>query len=181
MKKVLFGTTALVAAAFAGTAMANDIKLSIVGDVTAGVGVGPYSENKAQAGSSDSASDYLESLDEGNVDKDFHIINEAEIQFKAKGTLDNGITIEVRVELEGYGDDYIDENWVKISSSFGSILIGSNDNALDNIAGGIGRMGAGVGGGSWGRDYMFVPGASDTHLGDESDETAIWTLFSPSR
>lgn len=172
MKKVLFGTTALVAAAFAGQAMAKDVKLSIVGDVTAGVGVGPVNEN-SDTGFSD-ASVTATGYAGGNVDKDFHIINEAEIQFKAKGTLDNGITVEVRVELEGYSTgDQMDENWVKVSSSFGSILIGNNDTALDNIAGGIGRMGGGTAGGSWDRGYTFVPGATGTHLGDESDEMAI--------
>ena len=164
MKKVLFGSTALVAAAFAGAAVAGDVKLSVDGDIIAGVGVGQFSD----AGGA-------------NVEKDFHIIREGEIQFKAKGTLDNGITIEARMELEGYntetasgaqGTSVLDESWVAVSGSFGKILIGNNDTALDAIAGGIGRMGSAVAMGSWDGSYEFVPASID-HAGDTGDDIAV--------
>ncbi|MEM9726745.1 MAG: porin, partial [Pseudomonadota bacterium] len=109
-----------------------------------------------------------------DVDKDFHIINDGEIQFKGKGTLDNGIGIEVRVELESFSTgDQIDEVFVKVKSSLGTILIGANDTALDAVAGSIGRTGGGIAGGAWDRDFTTVPGATGHHLGDEGDDVAI--------
>ncbi|MCI4663880.1 MAG: porin [Neomegalonema sp.] len=159
MKKVLFGSTALVAAAFAGAAAAGDVKLSVDGDIIVGVGVGAYKDGSTT-----------------RVEKDFHIIREGEIQFKAKGTLDNGITIEARMELEGYNatsyGSILDESWVAISGSFGKILIGNNDTALDAVAGGIGRLGSAVAMGSWDGSYEFVPASVD-HAGDTGDGLAV--------
>ncbi|MEO1330372.1 MAG: porin, partial [Pseudomonadota bacterium] len=69
----------------------------------------------------------------GDAQDDFHIIRDGEIRFTAQGTLDNGITITARVELDGVDEtDQIDENWVEIESAFGSLLIGGNDNAAYN-------------------------------------------------
>ena len=189
MKKVLFGTTAIVAAAFAGQALANGsvqhndgVTLSVGGYFIAGVGIGPYSEQAAQHDPSESISDgdtYAGQLDE-DLEKDFHIINDGEIHFKAKGTLDNGIGIEVRVELEAFYADgsQIDEHWMKVKTAFGTILVGANDTAIDKIAGGIGRMKGGIAGGSWDREYMFVPGATDYHLGDDGDGYSV-QYYSP--
>ncbi len=68
--------------------------------------------------------------------------NDTEIYFLGSVTLDNGITIKTRVELEGMlagaeaGDpanrtngfpDQIDESFMDISGSFGSIRLGSQD------------------------------------------------------
>ena len=165
MKKVLFGSTALVAAAFTSAAVAGDVKLSVSGDIIAGVGVGQFVD-----GSTD------------EVEKDFHIIREGEIQFKAKGTLDNGITIEARMELEGYntettqdgaqGTSVLDESWVAVSGSFGKILIGNNDTALEAVAGGTGRLGSAVAMGSWDGSYEFVPREIGS-VGDPGDFIGI--------
>ncbi|MEM9010146.1 MAG: porin [Pseudomonadota bacterium] len=59
-------------------------------------------------------------------------LRDGEFFFKAKGQLDNGLQIEGRVELEGFtATDQIDENWVRLRSDFGEVLIGGDDTAAD--------------------------------------------------
>lgn len=182
MKKVLFGTTAIVAAAFAGQALANGsvqhddgVTLSIGGYFIAGVGVGPFSERRAEHVAGNGGTEYAGALSGDDLEKDFHIINDGEIHFKAKGTLDNGIGIEVRVELEAFNEtgDYIDETWMKIKTAFGTVLVGADDTAVDAVVGGLGRMGGGIAGGSWDTGRTFAPGASSYHLGDDGDGYGI--------
>lgn len=155
MKKVLFGSTALVAVAFAGAAMAKDVTMKVGGYLRTGVGVGQFNDGD-------------------NVDKDFHIIRDGEIQFKGAGTLDNGLTIGVRVELEAFSstdgtgggsDKQIDESYMTIDGSFGRILIGTNDNAYYNVGGATGILGSSVGMGAWDGSYVFTP----TSIGLNSD------------
>ena len=129
MKKFLFGTTALAVAAMASASFAKDVELGLGGYMRAGVAFSDF----AQGGVS------------GESDNIFHVIRDGEIHFRGKGTLDNGITITTRVELEAFtsSGDQIDENWVRVSSSFGSIMIGGNDDAAYN-AGYVGFTGFGV-------------------------------------
>jgi hypothetical protein len=59
--------------------------------------------------------------------------NDAEIHFVGRTTLDNGLEVGARVELEGETDgDQIDEAWVWFSGGFGEFRIGSDDDALAN-------------------------------------------------
>ncbi len=136
MKNLLIGTTAIVAvAAFAGAAQAKDVSLKVGGYLNIGAGVGQFPNTSFGLTSAEAG-------DDGDSVSDFHIIRDGEIQFTAKGTLDNGITITGRVELEVFGgangsDDTIDENWVEVETAFGSVLIGSNDSAGYNLARGF--------------------------------------------
>jgi outer membrane protein OmpU len=116
MKNTLFATTALVALGFAGSAFAADpISLSVGGYMGVGVGI----------------SDNVSGDDVG-------ILRDGEIHFKAKGSSDNGLTFEARVELEAFGtSDQIDENYVRVSGSFGSVMIGGNDTAKNNLTTGV--------------------------------------------
>lgn len=177
MKKVLFGSTALVAAAFAGSAFANGfeeagapITMSVGGYMQTGVGIGPYQDFALGAGTT--------------VDKDVHIIQNGEIHFNAAGTLDNGLSIQVRVELEQYGqagatnNAILDEEYVNISSSWGRLLIGQNDTAVSSMAGYIGSLGSGVGGGSYDYEYKFTPGYMGVHTGDMGDDASL-QYFTP--
>ena len=61
--------------------------------------------------------------------------NDAEIHFKGRTVLDNGLEVGARVELEGESDsgdggDQIDEAWVYFAGGFGEFRIGSEDEAL---------------------------------------------------
>ncbi|HNB26861.1 MAG TPA: porin [Alphaproteobacteria bacterium] len=59
--------------------------------------------------------------------------NDAEIHFTGSTTLDNGLEVGARVELEGENDDdQVDEAWVWFAGGFGEFRIGSEDEALAN-------------------------------------------------
>jgi predicted porin len=70
------------------------------------------------------------------------ILRDGEIHFKAKMVADNGLTFDARVELEatsqdGESGDTIDENWARVSGSFGSIKIGGDDSAKNAYNNGV--------------------------------------------
>ncbi|MEM9048684.1 MAG: porin [Pseudomonadota bacterium] len=67
-----------------------------------------------------------------DLDPEIGIINDGEVQFKFKGTSDNGLTFDGRVELEAFTTgDQIDEYYARVSGSFGAILIGADDSSAD--------------------------------------------------
>ncbi len=117
MKKILFGTTALLAAAsFSASAQAADpIKLS----------VGGFMNYYMVAADQDG--DYA-----GNVNS-FDVQGNSEIHFIGETTLDNGMTVGLQVELEAgsnnNGDDIIDESFMYFSGKYGKVFIGSDDDA----------------------------------------------------
>ena len=118
MKKLLYGTTALVtgAALVSSPAFAEEgIKL----------GLGGYMNQ------------YFGALldNDGENDTDYNwsgIFSDGEIWFKGETTLDNGITFGANVQLEAFGNtnDVIDEDFAYISGSFGRINIGSENTAM---------------------------------------------------
>lgn len=123
MKKVLLGSTALVAAATltsGGALAAEKIKL----------GLGGYYEHHIVVG----ATHYNSGENTGlaNVRDGIENYTDAEIWFTGATTLDNGITITVQVELEAASNptantDVIDESYVRISGNFGTVLVGSEN------------------------------------------------------
>jgi predicted porin len=68
----------------------------------------------------------------GNERNTDGLFNDAEIHFMGMTTLDNGLSVGARVELEGEDNagDQIDEAWIHFSGGFGEVRIGSNDEAL---------------------------------------------------
>jgi predicted porin len=120
MKKVLLGTSALLGAGLvAGPACAADgIKLSVGGYFRTAYMVNFDDDDEGEPGN------------ETNTDGFF---SDSEIYFRGSTTLDNGLEVGARVELEGETDsDQIDEAWVFFSGGFGEVHIGSEDNALAN-------------------------------------------------
>jgi predicted porin len=117
MKKILFGTTALLAAAsFSASAQAADpIKLS----------VGGFMNYYMVAADQDG--DYA-----GNVNS-FDVQGNSEIHFVGETTLDNGMTVGLQVELEAgsnhNSDDTIDESFMYFSGKYGKVFLGSDDDA----------------------------------------------------
>lgn len=66
--------------------------------------------------------------------RDFGIARESEIRFQAKTTLDNGLKVGVRVELEGEtSGDQIDESYIWFDGAFGRIEAGSTNGAAKNM------------------------------------------------
>jgi outer membrane protein OmpU len=119
MKKQLMTTTALVAAgviASSGAALgASKPKLSLGGYFEAILGASDQDEKATGIGN--------------RVGVD--VQHDSEIYFNGSVTLDNGIKIRTRTELEGQSAnsaDTIDEAYMAISGKFGEIRIGSEDN-----------------------------------------------------
>jgi hypothetical protein len=125
MKKILFCTTALIAAGAATHAMAADkIQLSLGGYMNQEIGI---ADNKDG---------------ETNV----NLVSNAEVSFGGKTTLDNGITIGVDVQLEANSQagDVIDESYAWIEGGWGKVILGTENGVGDLItthAPSVGPMG----------------------------------------
>ncbi len=119
MKKVLYGTTALVAAGVlgAGSAAADGISIGVGGYMNTYFSVGNIDEQ------SGSARDYNST----------GIFSDGEIHFKGEYKHDNGITFGVNVQLEDFGTantgDTIDEKYIEVKGDFGRIVAGSENSA----------------------------------------------------
>jgi len=135
MKHLLLGTTALVAAGFmVGEAYAADpIKLGIGGFARGNGGV--------VLGDDDSTGEPGDNTTAGRFRWD------AEVHFKGETTLDNGITVGARIELEGQNaGDQIDEAFVDFSGGFGEVRFGQfNEAALQMCVGDPGNVTANFG------------------------------------
>jgi outer membrane protein OmpU len=120
MKKALLGTTALVAAGLAvGDAYAADtgVTLGIGGRYMGAAGV-VFGEDSDFAGVEDTTRNYVFKQD-------------VEVYFLGKTTLDNGLTVGARVELEGQtSGDQIDAVFAYFSGGFGEIRFGDTSEAL---------------------------------------------------
>lgn len=116
MKKILLGSTAIVAAgmiASAPASAASKIK----------IGVGGYMEQWVGYVSNDDGTDQDFS--------GFDVKSDAEINFKGSTKLDNGLSVGVNVQLEANhnGGDQIDESYIILKGGFGEINIGSENSA----------------------------------------------------
>ena len=148
MRKHMLCGTALAAATMlvAGGALAADKKamkptLSVSG--SADVVVGGILDEAIEKGGKDDATD-TSALDTRM---------DAEVHFNGRATLDNGMKIHMRVELEGQNDvasgtkdDIIDEYFVSVSGSFGQIILGGTGGApIKMLTGLSGSWATGVG------------------------------------
>ena len=148
MKKVLLGTSALLGVGLmAGTAAASDgVKLSLGGFLRNYYGMTFDDDGSGEAG------------DNGNFDG---VGTDAEIYFLGNVTLDNGVTVGARFDLEA-GDengDQFDQAFAYFSGNFGEIRIGSTYGAAANM-------------------YMLPPGSS-ANFGPYSPNTIGATVTSP--
>ncbi len=123
MKKVLLGSTALVAAGLiAGDAAAADgVKLSLGGYYRGVAGVMFDDFDGAPAGLEDDLRDYVFKQD-------------VEVHFRGETTLDNGLTVGAVVQLEGQtSGDQIDEVYAYFSGGWGELRFGDDDDALAQL------------------------------------------------
>lgn len=134
MKKVLFGTTALIAAAaFTGTAHAEKIKLSIGGKQEVWFGFGDVEDNAGETYASTG------------------MITDTELYFSGSTTLDNGITIAAMISLEAdsRGAQNADETYMTLSGTFGALQLGARQDVVMNQTWG----GVAKGGQDWDEAY----------------------------
>lgn len=146
MKKVLFASTALVAAvAITGAASAAEpLKLSVGGFAKALIGFADQDadEQAATAGALNPA--------------DFDVKNMHEIHFRAATTLDNGMKVSFVTEFEGagggtgVGGNSVDQAAATLESAFGKLEIGLIDNAAYRM-------------------HVAAPNATGTHGETETD------------
>ncbi|MFD0388732.1 porin [Tistrella bauzanensis] len=114
MKKILIGTTALVAVGLiAGQASAAEpIKL----------GLGGYYQSFFKITDQDDIG--------GTAYRSDSVVQEGEIHFLGETVLDNGLKVGVQVQLEGYTTgDQIDEHYVYFDGSWGRVLLGAENSA----------------------------------------------------
>ena len=117
MKRILLGSTAIVAAGMIASVPTADAASKMK------LGVGGYMEQWFGFTSGDDgvAQDY----------SGFSTVSDGEIHFKGKTKLDNGITVGVNVQLEAQqGGDQIDEQYMEVSGGFGKIIIGDENSAM---------------------------------------------------
>lgn len=142
MKKLLIGTTALVAAGFiAGEAAAAD-KIAIK--------VGGYMDNFVGFGDNDDDYDKNVNTAGGANNTGFDVQQDSEIFFSGSTKLDNGMTVGVKVEMEvGQATDTTtthDEYFAYISSdAMGKIYLGAEDSATSLAHNKTGTAGANFG------------------------------------
>ena len=172
MKKELLLSTALAGAglvlfagpAFAGTAEASKLNLTIGGalDVQAGIG-----------------DDDTDSLNTRGYD----IVTDTEIHFDFRGVTDGGITYGAKIELEADQNSTgnADEVSIYLFGNFGRIEAGDQDGAEDQMIYGAGNTQSGVGGIDGDVDRWFSNTSVATSfpdIADTSDATKV-TYYSP--
>ena len=121
MKKLL-GTTALVAAAFAtAPAMAADKIKMKVGGYFVGAIAAVFDADLGAGGATD--------------ERTIRFAREAEVHFKGSTTLDNGVEVGVKFELEGgdAGADSLDEAYIWVEGAFGEFQFGDQDGVGDQM------------------------------------------------
>ncbi|KJS35632.1 MAG: hypothetical protein VR70_15775 [Rhodospirillaceae bacterium BRH_c57] len=138
MKKLLIGTSALVAAGLvAGAAHAADpIKLNVGG--FAGAWVTFADQDDAFMGTREVTA----------VD----VKGDAEVIFTGSTVLDNGLKVSFKTEMEAGGrhmGKVIDEYNIAVSGSFGTVVMGADDTALAAIAVTSPRVGGRLHGGAF--------------------------------
>ncbi len=130
MRKILLGTTAIVAAGMVASAPALSAE-------NLQVGVGGYMEQWVGMVDND---DVIDS-DYSGVD----MVSDAEVHFRGNTTLDNGLTVGVQIELEGNtSGDQIDESYMTIEGEFGRIVLGSENSAMYSMHYGVRDFGIGM-------------------------------------
>ncbi|MGH6753368.1 MAG: porin, partial [Bradyrhizobium sp.] len=119
-KRTLLATTAIAAVGFASgdASAAQGVKLGIGGYYAAAAGI-------------------LFSQDTGNGDpgqhtRDVVFRQDVEIHFQGETTLDNGLTVGAKIELEGQqSDDQIDEVWAYFKGGWGEVRFGDEDDVTE--------------------------------------------------
>jgi hypothetical protein len=131
MKKILLGTTALVAAGVIGAGEARaEFDMTVGGYF--GTAYGFVSEDDGDLTDVDLDGDGVaDPTNEAGFRRQNQALNQdAEVHFRFSQTLDNGIEVGGRFELEGFqSGDQIDERWIFFRGGFGELRAGDEDDA----------------------------------------------------
>ena len=189
MKQYLLGATALVAAVglMSGGALAADkMKMSKPSIAVGGfynVIVGGFLDEKAEMAGESTKSDT------SAVDTRTN----GEVWFKGSATLDNGIKVASRVELEGQNHgsheegagtgkdaDPIDHYFVSVSGGFGQIVLGGTPGVPATMVGGYSGRGVGVGMHIHFDNWVGNAGKANTYTALADNDTEKVSYISPS-
>jgi len=145
MKKILLGTTAIVAAGMIASPSADaaeKLKVSVGGYMEQWFG---YVSQDEQDGTTN---DY----------SGFDVKSDSEIFFTGMTTLDNGISVGINVQLEANSNsgDQIDESYLIVKGNFGEINLGSENSALYKMNYSPAEYGIGINSGDAG-DWVTKP------------------------
>jgi predicted porin len=179
MKKVLYGTTALVAASMltAGAASAAEkIKLSVGGYYQSVFAVSDSDDLVTVTGTGTTAVTTRTSYQPAKFEQ------EGEIHFKGETTLDNGLTVGVQVQLEAFSTgDQIDEHFVYLEGGWGRLVVGA-ENGAAYLAGGSWAASAIVGHGVDSPNFSHHPStgsaSTTTQITTSGDANKI-TYYTP--
>ena len=188
MRKQLLAGTALAAATMlvAGGAVAADKNSISVGGSYA-VQVGGFLDESAEktspSGSTSTKSDTSA----------FDVRHNTEVHFNGSATLDNGIKIATRVELEGQNHgtheegagsgkdaDPIDHYFVSISGGFGQIVLGGTPGVPATMIGGLSGTAVGVGAHLHFDNWVGNAGKANTYITLADNDTEKVSYISPS-
>lgn len=155
MKKILLGSTALVAAGLmAGPAFAQ-VELSTSGGYDFAIGI----------------------VDQDlTTDRDYDFRSLGELTFNANGTADNGLEYGARLDLDDIATDTgvsVDEAYMFLSGTFGIITLGEDDPAGDDQN--VSPPDAGTGGydGNWSNFATGALGVTATNAENDGDAAKI--------
>ena len=182
MRKSLYMTTALAAAgmlafgatgAVAGSHTGGKIKIGLGGFLNTYIG---YAEQDGSFESTASATTRV-GYDQINIKTD------SEVYFTGGTKLDNGVGVNVVIQLEGDpsgGDGTIDESYVKLTGGFGDLRIGSTKFASFVLRHGAPGAGAVAMGNPDTNNWIVKPannslsGAQGTHIGGGDQLKAVY-------
>jgi len=125
MKKVLLGSTALIAAAVIGVPAMAQSAAPGKQPQPLRLGLGGYFQAYGvYASQPDGVGEY------GNGRREFDIKREAEVWFTGSVKLDNGLTVGAQIELEAeVCADQIDESYLYFEGGWGKLVLGSENSA----------------------------------------------------
>ena len=177
MRKSLYMTTALAAAGLlafgAADANAKKIKIGLGGFLNTYVG---FAE---QDGSFESTNNNPARVGYDSI----NIVNDSEVYFTGGTKLDNGVGVNVIIQMEGDpsgANGAIDESYVKLTGGFGDLRIGSTKFASFVLRHGAPGAGAVAMGNPDTNNYIVKPannslsGAQGTHIGGGDQLKAVY-------
>jgi outer membrane protein OmpU len=135
MKKVLLGTTALVAAGLIlGGASAAQAQAKKEGPIVVGIG-GYFYGYFAGNSQDDGAATTTQAAQPGFGVRNYGIFRKSRIQFNGRTDLDNGLKVGIRVQLRGEANstDQIDQSNLWFDSQFGRFELGKTRGAAFNM------------------------------------------------
>ena len=178
MRRVLLGTTALVAAGLLVTSVAYADEEEMMEEQPVTVGISGYSTGIVGINSTDTVTKHKAGVATTHPARGEEVFHVFEFAISGSTTLDNGITVAVHTQLGSSsekGTDF-DEQHITMSGSFGALRIGRTESAAFNATvGAPGGSGIGVG-----VNYpWYSPAASAVNtysgLGAEDAQKVVYT------